>query len=796
MTRKWSLDRYCGGSQMVRSYVLAIFAVTAIVLGGVVVSTPVGAVVDTAVVVPSPNSGSGNDALQSVSCVSVSECVAVGYKDIDWTYKTLSMVWNGSVWSIVPSPNVGTGNNILTSVSCVSASRCVAVGYKNIDWTYKTLAMVWNGSVWSVVPSPNVGTGDNSLYSVSCVSASECVAVGYTFTGSEPDTLVMMWDGSVWSIVPSPNVGTGFDALLSVSCVSVSECVAVGYTDTGSAFETLVMVWNGSVWSIVASPNAGITYDRLDSVSCVSVSECVAVGHTVTGSDAETLAMVWNGSVWSIVPSPNVGTGSNFLYSVSCVSATGCVAVGNTSPEFGSETLVMVWNGSVWSIVPSSNAGDDGLDSVSCVSLSKCVAVGYTSPGFGSETLVLSLTGPVPPSSSTTTAPPSTTSTTVPPPTTTPSFTSVSPSRVFDTRPGEGGLRVVSKQKVGGLTELRVKVTDLSGLVPASGVGAVSLNVTVTEAGGSGFVTVYPCGSKPNASSLNYVAGQTVPNAVIAPVSAQGDVCFYSQAPVHLLADVNGWFAEGASFTSVSPSRVFDTRPGEGGLRTVSKQKVGGLTELRVKVTDLLGLVPASGVGAVSLNVTVTEAGGSGFVTVYPCGSKPNASSLNYVAGQTVPNAVIAPVSAQGDVCFYSQAPVHLLADVNGWFAEGASFTSVSPSRVFDTRPGEGGLRTVSKQKVGGLTELRVKVTDLLGLVPASGVGAVSLNVTVTEAGGSGFVTVYPCGSKPNASSLNYVAGQTVPNAVIAPVSAQGDVCFYSQAPVHLLADVNGWFAN
>ncbi|CAM8622279.1 hypothetical protein MCEKE4_00132 [Acidimicrobiia bacterium] len=261
------------------------------------------------------------------------------------------------------------------------------------------------------------------------------------------------------------------------------------------------------------------------------------------------------------------------------------------------------------------------------------------------------------------------TTTTTAPPTTTPSFTAITPSRVFDTRPGEGGLRTVSKVKVGGLTELRVKMTDLSGLVPASGVGAVSLNVTVTEAGGSGFVTVYPCGTRPNASSLNYTTGQTVPNAVIAPVSAQGEVCFYSQAPVHLLADVNGWFVSGSSFTSTTPSRVFDTRPGEGGLRTVSKVKVGGLTELRVKMTDLSGLVPASGVGAVSLNVTVTEAGGSGFVTVYPCGTRPNASSLNYTTGQTVPNAVIAPVSAQGEVCFYSQAPVHLLADVNGWFS-------------------------------------------------------------------------------------------------------------------------------
>jgi hypothetical protein len=101
----------------------------------------------------------------------------------------------------------------------------------------------------------------------------------------------------------------------------------------------------------------------------------------------------------------------------------------------------------------------------------------------------------------------------------------------------------VSKSKVGGGYELRVKVTDLPGVVPALGVGAVSLNVTVIQAEGPGFVTVYPCGLRPNASSLNYVAGQTVPNAVIAAVSDQGEVCFYSKAPVHLLADVNGWFA-------------------------------------------------------------------------------------------------------------------------------------------------------------------------------------------------------------------------------------------------------------
>ena len=63
---------------MVRRSVLAMFAVMAVVLGGVVVSTPAGAVVDSAIIVPSPNAGTSDDELLSVSCVSASDCVAVG----------------------------------------------------------------------------------------------------------------------------------------------------------------------------------------------------------------------------------------------------------------------------------------------------------------------------------------------------------------------------------------------------------------------------------------------------------------------------------------------------------------------------------------------------------------------------------------------------------------------------------------------------------------------------------------------------------------------------------------------
>ena len=87
-----------------------------------------------------------------------------------------------------------------------------------------------------------------------------------------------------------------------------------------------------------------------------------------------------------------------------------------------------------------------------------------------------------------------------------------------------------------------MRITGAAG-VPASGVGAVSLNVTAVDPDGPGFVTVFPCGDRPLAANLNYVRGQIVPNAVIAPLSSSGEVCLYSLADTHLIADVNGWFA-------------------------------------------------------------------------------------------------------------------------------------------------------------------------------------------------------------------------------------------------------------
>jgi len=128
----------------------------------------------------------------------------------------LVMVWDGTVWSIVPSPNAGTGSNDLFSVSCVSTSDCVAVGNTFNGSALETLVMVWDGTVWSIVPSPNAGTGSNELQSVSCVSVSECVAVGYSDTGNNVfETLVLSLTGpepapTTTTTAPSDQVAPAF----------------------------------------------------------------------------------------------------------------------------------------------------------------------------------------------------------------------------------------------------------------------------------------------------------------------------------------------------------------------------------------------------------------------------------------------------------------------------------------------------------------------------------------------------------------------------------------------------------
>ena len=334
------------------------------------------------------------------------------------------------------------------------------------------------------------------------------------------------------------------------------------------------------------------------------------------------------------------------------------------------------------------------------------------------------------------------------------------PTRLFDTRPGaEPGRDPDGAEGQGRRRhELSVKATDIPGLVPATGVGAVSLNVAVTNPEAAGFVTVYDCGNRQLVASVNYVAGETVSNAVIAPVSATGDGVLLQPR-----ADRPRRRRQRLAGHRVGLHRrrrrtaLFDTRPARARTRSVdvAKGKIGGAGQLLVDVTPTRTsgtpstvVVPPSGVGAVSLNVAVADPDAGGFVTVYDCGTRQLVASVNYVAGEVASNAVIAPVSAGGNVCFYSLSPhAHHRRHQRLVRQRRARTWPSGPNRMFDTRgaaESPDALVTVPTAKVGPANVLAVDVAVAAGEVtPGSNLGAISINIAATGSTTAGFVTVY-----------------------------------------------------
>ena len=375
-------------------------------------------------------------------------------------------------------------------------------------------------------------------------------------------------------------------------------------------------------------------------------------------------------------------------------------------------------------------------------------------------------------------------------------FHPLTPARILDTRVGTGA---PAAPLTAGAT-LRVQVAGRGG-VPLLGVSAVVLNVTVTGPTATSFLTVFPTGEvRPQASNLNYSAGQTVPNLVTAKLGEFGQLSIYNAVgSTEVIADVAGWYDSGllgltgARYHPLTPARLLDTREGIGGA-----SRLGPNDAKSVQVTGRGG-VPATGVSAAVLNVTVTGTTSPSFLTVFPSGEAvPLTSNLNYLGGQTVANAVVVKVGASGRISIYNSAgSTEVIADIAGWFdsnlvnLRGARFHPVTPARVLDTRQGTGAQAT----PLGAGSRLNLPVTGRGG-VPTAGVSALVMNVTVTAPTSLSYLTVFPGGETlPVTSSVNYVAGQTVPNLVTVKVGAGGQVAIYNAlGTAHVIADVAGWY--
>jgi hypothetical protein len=376
-------------------------------------------------------------------------------------------------------------------------------------------------------------------------------------------------------------------------------------------------------------------------------------------------------------------------------------------------------------------------------------------------------------------------------------FAPLVPARLLETRSGRSTIDGLFND-IGAIAAngtIQLTVAGRGGIFADA--SAAALNVTVTEPAADGFITVYPCGSpQPEASNLNYVTGQTIPNAVVSQIGTNGQVCLFSSQATHLVVDVDGAYPAGSPYVALVPARLLETRAGK---TTIDGQAANGgpvvaNSETPLTVTGRGGVSATA--SSVVLNVTVTEPNAAGFITVYPCGSpQPEASNLNYVTGQTIPNLVISKVGTNGQVCLFSSQATQLVVDVNGYYESGSAYVPLVPGRVLETRTG----KSTVDGLFNGIGPVAVDSDTPLTISGRGGVAGTAssavLNVTVTEPAAPGFVTVYPCGSeRPLASNLNFVAGETIANAVVSKIGTGGNVCLFSSQATQLVVDVNGYY--
>ncbi len=300
--------------------------------------------------------------------------------------------------------------------------------------------------------------------------------------------------------------------------------------------------------------------------------------------------------------------------------------------------------------------------------------------------------------------------------------------------------------------------------------------------------------------------GEVIPNAVTVKLGTGGNLGKLSVinafGQVDVIMDVAGYYDStvGDGFTSLPPARILDSRPGVG--NTGGYVSPWGPNTTRTVAVGGHGGVPTDA-DAVVLNVTVADTTAPSFLTLWPAGgSQPTASSLNWVPGEVIPNAVTVKLGTGinlGNLSVINAfGQVDVIIDVAGYYKAGTgkTFHSLAPARILDSRPGIGNTGGFST-RWGPNTARTVAVGGHAG-VP-SNADAVVLNVTVADTTAPSFLTLWPAGgSQPTASSLNWVPGEVIPNAVTVKLGTGGSIgnlsVYNGFGAVDVIADVGGWF--
>lgn len=363
-------------------------------------------------------------------------------------------------------------------------------------------------------------------------------------------------------------------------------------------------------------------------------------------------------------------------------------------------------------------------------------------------------------------------------------FMSLTPKRLLDTRPAQGGRGSIPAN--GGIT---LAVRGHAG-IPSTATSVV-LNLTASGASKPGSIRVWPGGrSQPANPVLFFEPPRDVAQLTTVGLDSTGQLKFSSSgAATHLIADVVGYYESAGTTTigrtvNVLPARFLDTRPGA---------KVPGGSVVQVQITGRGG-VPTTGVSAVIANLTLTGVAATNTsATAWPGGAAlPSPLTPNVVSSDTRSNQVVVPLGSTGKVSLRPTTSSDLILDVVGYVTSGSApssttgrYVAFEPQRFLDT---VGGARKPS----GSVTKVTVAGR---GSVPSTARGVVG-TLSAVSSNGAGYQILYPYGAgRPTVTSLNIAgAGQSRSNQVVGALGGGAVNIYASGIATHEALDVGGWF--
>jgi hypothetical protein len=376
---------------------------------------------------------------------------------------------------------------------------------------------------------------------------------------------------------------------------------------------------------------------------------------------------------------------------------------------------------------------------------------------------------------------------------TTPSGTyyPLAPIRILDTRVGTG----LSDAFVAG-TARSFAVAGSNG-VPLGAI-AVTGNLTVTRATSKGYVLLGPT-TDMNSSTINFNANDDRANGVTVGLAGDGSLsALYMTAgggSTQLIFDLTGYFvrdAKGATFVPIVPTRIVDTRSGNG--------LSGPLVHNGISTFQVAGLagVPANAT-AVAGNATIVGQNAGGYITLAPAidSGQPTSSSLNFPNGDIRANNVVVPLAGGNLQVEYYGSPggsTQFVFDVTGYFVpgmSGATFVPLPPGRVVDSRIGQGVSGSI-RMTTSASFAVRGQVSVHLAAVAVVG------NLTVTGQNAGGWLNAAP-GATSSTSTLNFPVGDDRANGFVSMLGPGGTLTSTyggagSSATTQVVVDIVGYY--